>query len=186
MDDRTALLRAAVRYCISASQDVRDRTYSGRMFTAVYARDPQSDPGWRELGARQAILFAIQTAVESLPDEASPTPDNLHARLLELGCTTPPAWGEREPIEQEERAIAEERERFCTYVQRLTALHACANSPRFLGVASKHCRTICASCGGKYGLGKNAVSPSVNSRPSDSALYPLLKITFNSGRLFFN
>jgi hypothetical protein len=41
-------------------------------------------------------------------------------------------------------------------------------SLRFLG-ASRHCRTICASCGGKYGLGKKAVSSDI-SRPSDSAL----------------
>jgi hypothetical protein len=121
MDDRAALVRAALRYCIYASQDVRDRIYSGRSFTDVYARDPYNDPGWRALSARLASLIDMQAAVESLHDEASLTPDSLRARLVELGCTTPHVWRVGVPTEQEERAIAEERERFCSYIQQLTA-----------------------------------------------------------------
>jgi hypothetical protein len=121
MDDRAALLRAALRYCIYARQDVRDRAYSGRSFTARDVRDPLSDPAWRELRARQVILDAIQTALESLSAEAVPTLDGLRARLVVLGRSTPPAWGERVLIEREERAIAEERERFCAYAQQVTA-----------------------------------------------------------------
>jgi hypothetical protein len=121
MDDRAALLRAALRYCVYAQQDVRDRAYSGRSFTARWVSDAQNDPAWRELEARLVILDAIQTAIESLSAEALPTLDSLRARLIELGCTTLPTWSERVLIEHEERAIAEERERFCAYVQGLTA-----------------------------------------------------------------
>ncbi|MGZ6322076.1 MAG: hypothetical protein ACXWQR_22565 [Ktedonobacterales bacterium] len=122
MDDRAALQRAALHYCISARQDVRDRAYSGRSFTALSVRDPHSDLAWRDLRARQAILFAIQAAIksESLSAAAVPTLDDLRARFVELGRSTPPAWSECVPIEQEERAIAEERERFCAYVEQVT------------------------------------------------------------------
>jgi hypothetical protein len=120
MDDRAALLRAALRYCVYARQAVRDRNYSGRSFTALWVSDPLSDPAWRKLRARQAILFEIQTAIASLSAEAVPTLDGLRARLVELGRTTPLDWGDQVLLESEERAIAEERERFSAYVARLT------------------------------------------------------------------
>jgi hypothetical protein len=86
-------------------------------------RDPLSDLAWRELRVREIILTAIHDRIASLSSiaEARLTLDDVRADLVTIGRNTPLDQDRWIAVLEEERAIAEERERFCVYVERTPA-----------------------------------------------------------------
>jgi hypothetical protein len=149
MDDRAALLRAAFDYCVYAKEDVRARIYSG-----FYARAPRGDPAWLELDARAGFLFNIQSDIALLSAEAWPTLDDLRSQLVEICRANSSA--RNASLEQ---AITEERERFTTYLERLTAddLHRVSAVPPERDLTPRESDRIWTRLGKHWGVERGKV-----------------------------
>lgn len=125
MDERSALRTAAMRYCL-------ERMPSGLRWGAPaserHYRDPTlaphpRDPDFAESVTRSWTLAAIYDAVEALTPTEFPAPDAVREAIIRAGESAKNEWFDRpQPLsDDEQRWVADERQRFCAHVRRLTA-----------------------------------------------------------------